>query len=188
MKPAVIVAAAALFLAAPAGTQVPLRSVTRLVKITVIAQDNQGHPVTGLGRDDFLLFDTGQQREIKVFTVDRGDREQSSPAVQAPANPSEHVFTNSEPERSGPTGVTVILLDSLNTKWNDQGRATRSVIRFLSQIHPDDRIAIYSMGMTGFRVLHDFTTDASDLVAQLASWKGEIPRANSPQCYSHRCR
>jgi hypothetical protein len=32
---------------------------------------------------------------------------------------------------------------------------------------------------TGFRVLHDFMTDASDLVAQLTSWNGEIPRANT---------
>jgi hypothetical protein len=76
--------------------------------------------------------------------------------------------------------VTVILLDSLNTQWTDQARATRNVIRFLSQIHPDDHVAIYSIGLTGLRVLHEFTTDASDLVAQLASWKGEIPRAKSP--------
>jgi len=80
---------------------------------------------------------------------------------------------------SGPNAVTVILLDSLNTKWTDQAQAARSVIRFLSQVHPEDHIAIYSVGLTGFRVLHDFTTDSSDLVAQLASWKGEIPRPNS---------
>lgn len=159
---------------------VTLRSVTRLVQITVIAQDDQGHPVADLKRDDFLLFDSGKPRDIKVFTMDRSDRQQPAAAVATSANPSEHVFTNTQPERSGPTGVTVILIDSLNTKWTDQSRATRNVIRFLSQIHPDDHIAIYSIGLTGFRVLHDFTTDASDLVAQLASWKGEIPHAKSP--------
>jgi VWFA-related protein len=179
MRPFVSVAAIASILVAPAGSQVTLRSVTRLVQITVVAQDGEGRPVTNLAREDFLLFDAGESREIKVFTVDRADRVNVAPAAE-PANPVERVFTNAEPERAGPTGVTVILLDSLNTKWNDQSRACRDVIRFLSQIHPDDRIAIYSMGFTGFRVLHDFTTDASDLLAQLASWHGEIPRANSP--------
>jgi VWFA-related protein len=163
----------------PAGSQVTLRSVTRLVQITVVAQDGRGNPVTDLGRDDFLLFDGGQPREIKVFTVDRGDRERASAQPTAKADLSDRVFTNSEPERSGPTGVTVILLDSLNTDWTDQANATRNVIRFLAQVHPDDHIAVYSIGLTGFRVLHDFTTDASDLLAKLASWKGEIPRPKS---------
>jgi VWFA-related protein len=161
-------------------TDLTLRSVTRHVQITVIAQDDQGHPVTDLKRDDFLLFDSGKPRDIKVFTMDRSDRQRPAAPVATSANPSEHTFTNTEPERSGPNGVTVILLDSLNTKWTDQSRAIRNVIRFLSQIHPDDHIAIYSIGLTGFRVLHDFTTDASDLVAQLASWKGEIPPVKSP--------
>jgi hypothetical protein len=125
------------------------------------------------------VFDSGKLRDIKVFTMDRGDRQRPSAAVATRANPSEHLFTNSEMERSGPTGVTVILIDSLNTKWTDQSRATRNVIRFLSQIHADDHVAIYSIGLTGFRVLHDFMTDASDLVAQLTSWNGEIPRANT---------
>jgi len=180
MRPGPAAAAAALLLGIPAVSQVTLRSVTRLVQITVVAEDGQGYPVTDLTRDDFLLFDGGQQREIKVFTIDRADRNHPAAAAARPADLSQHVFTNSDVERSGPNSVTVILLDSLNTKWTDQARATRNVIRFLSQIHPDDHIAVYSIGLTGFRVLHDFTTDASDLVAQLASWNGEIPRVNSP--------
>jgi len=171
----------AVFFGMPAGSQVTLRSVTRLVQITVVAQDGRGNPVTGLGRDDFLLFDGGQTREIKVFTMDRSDRDRPATSLAASSGASERVFTNSEPERSGPTGVTVILLDSLNTNWTDQANATRNVIRFLAQVHPDDHIAVYSIGLTGFRVLHDFTTDASDLLAKLASWKGEIPRPKSTE-------
>jgi len=180
MRPAVAACAAVLFLGMPSASQVTLRSVTRLVQITVIAQDGEGHPVTDLSRDDFLLFDTGQQREIKVFTVDRGGRPRIAMTAAPLADVSERVFTNTEPERSGANGVTVILLDSLNTRWIDQSLAIRNVIRFLSQIHADDHIAVYSIGLTGFRVLHDFTTDASELLARLATWNGEIPRANSP--------
>ena len=172
-------AAALSVLAIPAGGQVTLRSVTRLVQVTIVAQDSQGHPVNDLQRQDFVLFDSGQRREIKVFTVDRGDRGPHAEPPAMPANPLDRVFTNTAPERAGASGVTVILLDSLNTAWTDQARAIRSVIRFLSQLHPDDHIAVYSIGQTGFRVLHDFTTDASDLVARLGSWDGEIPPANA---------
>lgn len=172
-------AAALSVLAIHAGGQVTLRSVTRLVQVTIVAQDSQGHPVNDLQRQDFVLFDSGQRREIKVFTVDRGDRGPHAAPPAMPANPLDRVFTNTAPERAGASGVTVILLDSLNTAWTDQARAIRSVIRFLSQLHPDDHIAVYSIGQTGFRVLHDFTTDASDLVARLGSWDGEIPPANA---------
>ena len=179
MRLAALATALALFFGMPAGSQVTLRSVTRLVQITVVAQDGQGHPITDLGRDEFVLFDGGQQREIKVFNVDRGDRDRPATSLAATSGAPERVFTNTEPERSGPTGVTVILLDSLNTSWTDQANAMRNVIRFLSQVHPEDHIAVYSVGLTGFRVLHDFTTDASDLLAKLASWNGEIPRGKS---------
>ena len=171
--------AALLLFIMSANSQVTLRSVTRLVQITVVAQDSKGQPVTDLTRDDFLLFDGGHQGEIKVFTIDRNSRQRAPISVATAANPAEHIYTNSTVERSGPGAVTIILLDSLNTKWTDQAQAARSVIRFLSQVQPDDHIAIYSIGLTGFRVLHDFTTDASDLVARLASWKGEIPRTES---------
>jgi VWFA-related protein len=179
MRSPVATAAIVLFLGIPAGSQVTLRSVTRLVQITVIAQDAQGRPINDLTRDDFLLFDSGHRRDIKVFTVDRGDRQPSPVVAAPPPDAAEHVFTNNSPERSGATGVTVILLDSLNTQWTDQARAIRNVVRFLAEVHPDDHIAVYSIGQTGFRVLHDFTTDASDLVARLASWNGEIPPANA---------
>jgi len=139
----------------------------------------EGRPVSDLKREDFTLFDNRKPREIKVFTVDRNGQNHVSNLARA-AQPSEHVYTNTELERSGPNGVTVILLDSLNTKWTDQSRAAQTVVRFLSQIRPEDHIAIYSIGLRGFRVLHDFTTDASDLVARRSTWNGEIPRVKSP--------
>jgi VWFA-related protein len=157
---------------------VTLRSTTRLIQITVVAQDAKGHPLTDLRREQFTLLDGRNPREIRVFTVDRkAEHPVSNTPVPAPS--AERVYTNTGAERSGPNGVTVILLDSLNTKWTDQSRAIKTVTRFLSQIQPDDHIAIYSIGLSGFRVLHDFTTDASDLVARLASWNGEIPRPKS---------
>ncbi|MBV9269242.1 MAG: hypothetical protein JO061_23940, partial [Acidobacteriaceae bacterium] len=37
------------------GSDLTLRSTTRLVEINVIAEDAQGHPITNLKKDDFWL-------------------------------------------------------------------------------------------------------------------------------------
>ena len=93
---------------------------------------------------------------------------------------SREVFTNVGDYGSAGASLTVILLDAVNTHWTDQSRARQSVLRFLGQVRPDDRIAIYVLSFTGIRVMHEFTRDASDLVAQLRSWKGVLPAKPTP--------
>lgn len=150
--------------------ELTLRTGTRLVQISVIAQDRKGCPVLDLKREDFQLFDNNKPREVQVFNLDRVE---PSPASTT-ASPAGNTFTNTTGDRSAAAGITVIVLDSLNTKWTDQSQAAVQIIRFLRQIQPGDRIAIYSLEYSGFRVLHDFTRDASDLVQRLSVWNGEI--------------
>ncbi|MGH9405372.1 MAG: hypothetical protein ACRD3D_05990 [Terriglobia bacterium] len=45
-----------------------LRVQTRLVEISVVAQDSRGRAVTGLSRDDFTLNDDGKPTPIDVFS------------------------------------------------------------------------------------------------------------------------
>jgi len=146
-----------------------LRSDTRLIQVSVVATDHKGRPVLDLKREDFLLFDDRRRREIRVFS---SDRVQAAPVGVGPSG--QHTFSNTLDERSVASGITVIVLDSMNTKWTDQAQAVRQVAKFLRQVQPEDRIAIYSIGRGGFQVLHDFTRDASDLVENLAHWNGEI--------------
>jgi VWFA-related protein len=160
--------AAALLYAQPQ-PDVILRSTTRLVQMSVVAQDKQGHPVLDLQREDFRLLDDNKPREIRVFNLN---------ATHAKPRPSAgaRVYSNANDERSGPTAITIIVIDSMNTKWVDQSRATRQLIQFLRQVQPDEHMAIYSINGGGaFQILHDFTRDASDLVAALAHWNGVIP-------------
>lgn len=39
-----------------------LRVTSRLVQVTVVVQDKEGRPVSGLTKDDFKIFDEGQPR------------------------------------------------------------------------------------------------------------------------------
>src|SRR4030095_5887819 len=65
-----------------------------------------------------------------------------------------------------PTSLTVILLDGLNTAFTDQHYAKEALIKFLNQLQPGDRVAIYTL-TNGLRVLHGFTSDTESLLAAL---------------------
>jgi VWFA-related protein len=158
--------------AASLSAQMPeplLRTTTRLVQINVIVTKHGGAPVPGLKKEDFQVFDNGKRQEIRQFS-------EETRAILATAAPlPQGTFTNQIEQRSGtPAAVTAILLDGVNTRFSDQANARLQVIRFLKQIQPEDRIAIYTLDSRGLRVLHDYTTDSSDLVAKLAKYPGDI--------------
>ncbi|MGO4885591.1 MAG: VWA domain-containing protein [Bryobacteraceae bacterium] len=163
----------ALALAAAALTaQMPetvIRTTTRLVQVNVIVTQH-GAPVPGLKKEDFEVFDNGKRQEIRQFSE---DTRAILPSVAEPLPPS--TFTNQLEQRSGaPAAVTAILLDGVNTRFSDQTYARQQVVQFLRQIQPQDRIAIYTLDSRGLRVLHDYTTDSSDLLAKLAKYQGDI--------------
>ena len=70
--------------------------------------------------------------------------------------------------------MTVILLDGLNTRFEDLSYARQQIIKFLSQLQPQDRVALYTL-TTSLKVLHDFTTDATSLLRAIRRYKGHAP-------------
>src|ERR1019366_8617578 len=146
-----------------------LRVLTRLVQINVIAQDKNGQPVTGLTKDDFTLFDQGQEQKINFFAEQSNQvlpattSSTSSAAVAPPPN----TFSNRFEQKVGaPTSVTVILLDTRNTHSQDMAYARKQVAKFLGQIQPQDHVALYSLSSKLY-ILHDFTEDATSLLQAL---------------------
>jgi VWFA-related protein len=142
-----------------------IRVATRLIQVNVIVRDKRGDPVTGLIRDDFVLLDQGEPQRVAFFS------EETDHPSQPPAAPN--VFSNHSQTRLGaPVSVTVILLDSLNTGFLDMGFARERVIKFLQQVHPEDRIALYAL-LDKLLVLHDFTQDTKALLAALDTYKNK---------------
>jgi VWFA-related protein len=147
------------------------RVATRLVQVNVVVHDHHGQPVADLKKDDFTITERGKPQAISFFEVVAADK----PAAPLKALPP-HVFTNVVTRQAGvPTNVTVILVDLLNTGLVDQHYARKALVNFLSQIQPQDRIALYTLGHRSLTLLHDYTTDASSLVDQLRKTRGEIP-------------
>ncbi len=153
-----------------------LRVTTRVVQVSVIAQDGDGHPVTGLTQDDFKVLDNGVAQKIVSFS-------QHSNRLTADETPgvrpvSANSFSNRVDEATGvPPSVTVILLDALNTDFHDMASARAQVVKFLRQLHPEDRVALYEL-TTKLIVLHDFTSDTATLLRALA--ESPNPQSGAP--------
>lgn len=136
-----------------------LRSTTRLVQVEVVVRDSSGNPVPGLKKGDFEVLEDKKPQPIQFFA----DYRRETPAL-AELPPG---MVSNRPEVTGPRrGVTVILIDSLNTGWAARARAYENLVKFLKGANPDDRIALYTLGHQ-FKVFHDFSGDARALLKRI---------------------
>lgn len=149
-----------------------LRVTTHLVQVNVVVQDKKGEPVADLTRDDFTLLDQGQPQQITSFSLE------SLGMLPAPprAVPADFYSNRLEQKEGTPTAATVILLDGLNTKFEDMAYARQQIIKFLGQLQPQDRVGLYTL-TTKLTILQDFTSDAAPLLRALERYKGHSSTA-----------
>jgi VWFA-related protein len=143
-----------------------LRVETRLVQVSVVARDSNGHAIQNLTKDDFKLYDNGKEVPIDVFsglTI--------TPTAPEPLPPN--VFSNRV--QGAQPSITVVLLDGLNTSFHDQSWARTQVVRFLEELRPEDRVAIFLLG-EHLHVLQNFTSNPQLLLAALRNAKIRNPR------------
>jgi VWFA-related protein len=142
--------------AAPAGNQATteLKIESNLVVVRVVVRDAQGHPVDGLKKEDFKLFDRGKEQSIAHFEFEPTvDKPMPSAGAQAPAQ------TAREPER-----FIALYFDDLNTSDGDMMAARDAADRYLAaNLRATDHVAIFTTG----KILSDFTSDAKQLHAAL---------------------
>jgi VWFA-related protein len=144
-----------------------IRSTTRLVQMSVIAEDKQGRPVVDLKGDDFEVFDNGKPCPITVFVVE-------APGVAAQPQPVPHnTFTNQFVHATGArSGYAAIVLDWLNTPWSNQTRARQQVAQMLNRIEQNDRIALYVLDRR-LKVITEFSDDRATLLEKLAKLRAD---------------
>src|SRR6478609_7458781 len=127
--------------AQPDGQTPVFRSGAHLVQVNVVVHDSHGQPVNDLRKEDFSITEQGKLQQISFFSMTSADKS----AGPTPTLPP-HFFSNVLAEnREVPTSVTVVLLDLLNTSWTDQQYARKGLLKFLEQLQPQDRIAIFSL-------------------------------------------
>lgn len=147
-----------------------LRRATRAVNVNVVVTDGQGNPVKGLTKDDFTVLDGGEPQGIAFFSTINNEQ-----AISAVSSPGPDTYTNSAADYGATPSVTVLLFDTLNSRFTSQGYGLHRVREFLRQIKPQDHVGIYVLG-DDLKVVHDFTRDASDLVEAI----GHYDETHSP--------
>jgi VWFA-related protein len=167
----------------PAPAQAPpvIKMTTRQVQASVVVRDKKGQPVADLKREDFVVLDQGKPQEIRYFATERSDKsEASAPPLALPAGMYSNRSVSAGPGHPAalPNALTVILLDGLNTRYSDRAQARDGLAKFLGALKPGDRVAIYTL-TTQLRVLHDFTSDISELQKSLQPHKGKSQDSGS---------
>jgi VWFA-related protein len=144
-----------------------IQAGTHVVLVNVVAKDKHGKPVAGLGRDDFVVRDNGQEQKIVLFALD----DASETASAASSSPARLTFANRP--RSNMAGVTVFLFDELNTKLADQEFAKKDFLRYLPGLPLESRVAVFVLG-DSLSLLHDFSQDMASLLAALAKHSNRV--------------
>jgi VWFA-related protein len=143
-----------------------LRLTSRAVLVDVIVSDSSGKPVTQLSRDAFSVTEQGKPQAISFF--EENGNTPPARSVEMPKMPPD-VFTNFSPFPE-PPAVNVLLLDSLNTRMENQSNVHQQALQFLKTAKPGTRMAIFTMGL-GLHFIQGFNDDPSVLLAALSNKK-----------------
>ncbi|MGA9668154.1 MAG: VWA domain-containing protein [Terracidiphilus sp.] len=150
----------------PGSSETTLHITSRAVLVDVIVTDKSGKPVTGLKQDAFTVTEQGKPQAIGFF-----DEHTGAPTAvpqELPKFPP-NVFSNFSPFPQ-PAAVNVLLLDSLNTRMESQSFVHQQAMKFLKNLKPGSRMAIFTMGL-GLHFVQGFTDDPALLFAALGNKK-----------------
>ncbi len=149
---------------------VALRVETDLIEVGVVVRGHDGHAISGLKREDFVVTDQGSSRELTYFAVEtpgvRSVNPQTAVSGGAVASPQ----TGATVEQTGPTGVAaqrrfiILYFEDFGTNSGDLKRAQIAGRRFINEgLDDSDRVAMFST--SGDFV--DYTGDKARLVAAI---------------------
>jgi VWFA-related protein len=142
---------------------VPTLNVSsRIVLLDVVVTDKQGRPVTDLKQSDFAVYEDKLPQKISSFEV---------PSVhELPVVSSTTELINpDDPKSFGQSPVTVLVLDELNTHFEDSSFAVRSVRQYLES-HPAllaQPTMLLIVADNRFHMLQNFTQDREALLKAL---------------------
>jgi VWFA-related protein len=161
----------------PQSAPVLLKSSAHAVQLDAIVTDAAGQPVHGLHKEDFVLKDNGQARDIRIFS---GELDVEGEAPASRPGPPPGMYSNRLGLRDW-SMTTAIVIDAVPRPqglqknegevggersdfwWNMVRTLTRHAI---ARIQPGQAVAIYA-ACPELEVVQDFTTDPDRLLAGL---------------------
>ena len=152
-----------------------IRVDSREVVVDVTVADGKGAPVQGLTKDDFSITDEGEPRTITSFSIASA----FAPITGRPAPPHLAAGTDAGGEAAAAGHSTAIIVDEVNSYFEDAYQARKSVTDVMAKIPADERIALYAIVRhQGLVLFADYTTDRDALRHALANHRAGGMRPN----------
>jgi VWFA-related protein len=143
-----------------------IRTGVKLVVVDVTVTDKNGEPLHNLKKDDFTVLEGGNPQTINAFdehiALSAGDAVKFPPLSPMPPG----VFTNITPAPVN-SAVNIILIDSLNTPYDDQSYLRAQLVNYIKHAPPGTSIAIFAL-TNSLNMLQGFTSDM-DVLKRIVS-------------------
>lgn len=155
------------------------RIESKLVEVPVVVRDRKtGKPIKDLTAQDFVLLEDGKPQRIEFFAGNQSSLSPLATGASATNGIGQiPIYSNRSPATGDGDPIVVILIDGLNARFEDQYYAAKAARVFIEKSDQRARWAIYYLGQTGLRVVHDYSTDTSSLARLL---KDIRPGGNAP--------
>lgn len=150
---------------APLKQQTTITSQVRQVLVDVVVTDRQNHPMGGLRREDFSLFEDGKSQQIAFFEAHNSGVTANLKLAPLPPLPP-NTYMNA------PTGyddlpLNIILYDLLNTSVEQMPYGHTEVTKFLRNKPRGSRFAVFVLG-NRLELLQGITDDERTLLAVMS--------------------
>jgi VWFA-related protein len=147
--------------------QAPTLSVTTHEVLLDVVVTDGGQAVSGLKASDFTVLEDGRL-QVVASLAEHGPMTaaMNAQAASHPALPP-NTFTNCIPA-ANTNAYTVILLDALNTRLDDQMSVRLALIKYLKHMQPGGPVAIFERD-TKMHLVQGFTSDPQVLAAAAES-------------------
>jgi VWFA-related protein len=135
---------------------------SQLVTLDVVVNDKNGEPVRGLTRDDFTIYEDKVAQPIVSFEATEPRPVSNRPPVQ--------IHSTAELDRLEPDApVSIVVLDELTTRFEDQYFARYSLEKYLGKQGEilDQPLMLIARNYRGSQVLLDYTTSRKEVLSAL---------------------
>lgn len=149
------------------------RTQANLVLVDVVVTGKEGS-VSGLDQARFHLLEDGKPQRITVFEEHKPDE---VTVGKLPVQLPPHVYSNF-PEFTIAGAANVLLLDALNTPLSDQMYVRQQMLKYLKNIPPGTRIAVFTLA-SQLRMVQGLTTDSTAIVDAISN-NGTLPKDAAP--------
>jgi VWFA-related protein len=138
-----------------------LNVASRLVLVDVVVTDKGGNPVTNLKKDDFAVYEDKVPQRVVSF--------EPPSSHTLPVGSDNTPLNPDDPKSFGQSPVTILVLDELNTHFEDSSFAVRSVRQYLESrpVMLGQPTTLMVVSDNKFRVVQNFTRDRTALLKAL---------------------